>query len=183
MWSPLDLLALLFGIGLAWAQSPHPDAVTDDAELRRAPAAASGPPPASSRRADSVQLDRLHPDVDVPGAPSSPPPLTPAPAILSRWPDRSRRSCEHPVLRRQLGLLSTRKNWLPLVPGPALAIAGLPRGWVTGCWASGGVRGVLVGRVFVVELVAGAPVPSQSGRRTAAPQTGCGGEPVARGCR
>jgi len=41
MWSPLDLLALLFGIGLAWAQSPHPDAVTDDAELLAARRAAA----------------------------------------------------------------------------------------------------------------------------------------------
>ncbi|MHC9294163.1 TetR family transcriptional regulator [Mycobacterium sp. LTG2003] len=29
-WDSTDLLALLFSIGLAWAQSPHPDAVTDD---------------------------------------------------------------------------------------------------------------------------------------------------------
>lgn len=43
-WSPQDLLAMLFGIGLAWAQSPHPDAVTDDPELiatRRAAAVAA----------------------------------------------------------------------------------------------------------------------------------------------
>ncbi|RFZ65595.1 TetR/AcrR family transcriptional regulator [Mycobacterium marinum] len=26
-WHPMDLLVLLFGVGLAWAQSPHPDAV------------------------------------------------------------------------------------------------------------------------------------------------------------
>lgn len=30
VWAPLDLIALLFAIGLAWAQSPHPDAHTDD---------------------------------------------------------------------------------------------------------------------------------------------------------
>jgi AcrR family transcriptional regulator len=29
-WDPTDLIALLFGIGLAWAHLPHPDAVTDD---------------------------------------------------------------------------------------------------------------------------------------------------------
>lgn len=29
-WQPTDLLMLLFGIALAWAQSPHPDAVTTD---------------------------------------------------------------------------------------------------------------------------------------------------------
>ncbi|MBU9766248.1 TetR/AcrR family transcriptional regulator [Mycobacterium sp. TNTM28] len=29
-WDPTDLIVLLFGIGLAWAHLPHPDAVTDD---------------------------------------------------------------------------------------------------------------------------------------------------------
>ena len=29
-WRPMDLLVILFGVGLAWAQSPHPDAVTAD---------------------------------------------------------------------------------------------------------------------------------------------------------
>jgi AcrR family transcriptional regulator len=29
-WHPMDLLVLLFGVALAWAQSPHPDAVTAD---------------------------------------------------------------------------------------------------------------------------------------------------------
>lgn len=29
-WHPMDLLVLLFGVGLAWAQSPHPDAVATD---------------------------------------------------------------------------------------------------------------------------------------------------------
>jgi AcrR family transcriptional regulator len=29
-WQPTDLMALLFSIGLAWANSPHPDAATDD---------------------------------------------------------------------------------------------------------------------------------------------------------
>ncbi|MDT7754709.1 MAG: hypothetical protein QOH27_607, partial [Mycobacterium sp.] len=29
-WEPLDLLVILFGIGLAWAHWPDPHAVTDD---------------------------------------------------------------------------------------------------------------------------------------------------------
>ncbi|KAA1249705.1 helix-turn-helix transcriptional regulator [Mycobacterium simiae] len=29
-WQPMDLLILLFGVGLAWARSPHPDAVAVD---------------------------------------------------------------------------------------------------------------------------------------------------------
>jgi AcrR family transcriptional regulator len=29
-WQPMDLLVLLFGVALAWAQSPHPDAATVD---------------------------------------------------------------------------------------------------------------------------------------------------------
>ncbi len=29
-WRPIDLLVVLFSVGLAWAQSPHPDAVTAD---------------------------------------------------------------------------------------------------------------------------------------------------------
>jgi AcrR family transcriptional regulator len=29
-WQPLDLMVLLFSIGLAWANMPHPDTVTDD---------------------------------------------------------------------------------------------------------------------------------------------------------
>jgi AcrR family transcriptional regulator len=29
-WQPMDLLVLIFGIGLAWAQSPHPDVSTAD---------------------------------------------------------------------------------------------------------------------------------------------------------
>ncbi|WP_304107558.1 TetR family transcriptional regulator [Mycolicibacterium bacteremicum] len=29
-WAATDLIVMLFAIGLAWAQSPHPDAVTDD---------------------------------------------------------------------------------------------------------------------------------------------------------
>lgn len=32
-WHPLDLLILLFGVALAWAQSPHPDSVTTDPEV------------------------------------------------------------------------------------------------------------------------------------------------------
>jgi AcrR family transcriptional regulator len=30
VWEPTDLIALLLGIGLAWANSPHPDSLTDD---------------------------------------------------------------------------------------------------------------------------------------------------------
>ncbi|WP_328350540.1 TetR family transcriptional regulator [Mycobacterium sp. NBC_00419] len=30
VWQPFDLLMLLFGIGLAWAHSPDPNAVSDD---------------------------------------------------------------------------------------------------------------------------------------------------------
>ena len=29
-WEPANLMALLFSIGLAWANSPHPDVATDD---------------------------------------------------------------------------------------------------------------------------------------------------------
>jgi Tetracyclin repressor-like, C-terminal domain len=29
-WRPMDLLVLLFGVALAWAQSPHPAAATAD---------------------------------------------------------------------------------------------------------------------------------------------------------
>ncbi|OCB11424.1 TetR family transcriptional regulator [Mycolicibacterium porcinum] len=29
-WDPTDLIAMLFGIGLAWAHLPHPDVATDD---------------------------------------------------------------------------------------------------------------------------------------------------------
>ena len=32
-WQPIDLLVLLFAIGLAWAQLAHPDAVTQDAAV------------------------------------------------------------------------------------------------------------------------------------------------------
>lgn len=35
-WHPMDLLVLLFGVGLAWAQSPHPDAATDDPTVNAA---------------------------------------------------------------------------------------------------------------------------------------------------
>ncbi|RUP01356.1 MAG: TetR/AcrR family transcriptional regulator [Mycobacterium sp.] len=31
-WAPLELLVVLFGVGLSWAQSPHPDARTSDPE-------------------------------------------------------------------------------------------------------------------------------------------------------
>ncbi len=30
IWQPMDLLVLLFGIALAWAQSPHPDTMSTD---------------------------------------------------------------------------------------------------------------------------------------------------------
>ena len=39
--SPMDLLVLLFGIALAWAQSPHPDAVTADPAIIAARRAAA----------------------------------------------------------------------------------------------------------------------------------------------
>jgi AcrR family transcriptional regulator len=32
-WRPMDLLVLLFGLALAWAQSPHPGAITADREV------------------------------------------------------------------------------------------------------------------------------------------------------
>jgi len=40
-WKPLDLLVLLFGIALAWAQSPHRDALTDDPTVSAARRAAA----------------------------------------------------------------------------------------------------------------------------------------------
>ncbi|GAB3015928.1 TetR family transcriptional regulator [Mycobacterium bourgelatii] len=40
-WRPFDLLVLLFGVALAWAQSPHPDSVTDDPEVIAARRAAA----------------------------------------------------------------------------------------------------------------------------------------------
>ncbi|MDT5069699.1 MAG: hypothetical protein QOK02_5854 [Mycobacterium sp.] len=30
IWEPIDLLVLLFGVALAWAHMPHPDAANDD---------------------------------------------------------------------------------------------------------------------------------------------------------
>ena len=45
-WNPIDLLVLLFGVGLAWAQSPHPDAATAD------------PTVAAARRAAAVEAAR-----------------------------------------------------------------------------------------------------------------------------
>ncbi|OBF49032.1 TetR family transcriptional regulator [Mycobacterium sp. 852002-53434_SCH5985345] len=41
IWHPMDLLVLLFGIGLAWAQSPHPDAVATDPAISAARRAAA----------------------------------------------------------------------------------------------------------------------------------------------
>lgn len=40
-WRPLDLLILLFGVALAWAQSPHPDSVSADPEVIAARRAAA----------------------------------------------------------------------------------------------------------------------------------------------
>ncbi len=45
-WAPMDLLVMLFGIGLAWAQSPHPDA------------AAADPAVVAARRAAAVEAAR-----------------------------------------------------------------------------------------------------------------------------
>ncbi|OBI95805.1 TetR family transcriptional regulator [Mycobacterium asiaticum] len=45
-WRPMDLLVLLVGVGLAWAQSPHPDARTADPEV------------VATRRADVVEAAR-----------------------------------------------------------------------------------------------------------------------------
>jgi AcrR family transcriptional regulator len=45
-WRPMDLLVLLFGVALAWAQSPHPDAVTAD------------PAVVAARRAAAVEAAR-----------------------------------------------------------------------------------------------------------------------------
>jgi AcrR family transcriptional regulator len=40
-WHPMDLLVILFGVGLAWAQSPHPDATTGDPTIIAARRAAA----------------------------------------------------------------------------------------------------------------------------------------------
>jgi Tetracyclin repressor-like, C-terminal domain len=40
-WRPMDLLVLLFGVALAWAQSPHPDAVTAEPAIIAARRAAA----------------------------------------------------------------------------------------------------------------------------------------------
>jgi TetR/AcrR family transcriptional regulator len=40
-WNPMDLLVLLFGVALAWAQSPHPDAATGDPDIVAARRAAA----------------------------------------------------------------------------------------------------------------------------------------------
>ncbi|WP_292989802.1 TetR family transcriptional regulator [Mycobacterium sp.] len=45
-WNPMDLLVLLFGVGLAWAQSPHPDA------------SAADPAVVAARRAAAVEAAR-----------------------------------------------------------------------------------------------------------------------------
>lgn len=45
-WRPMELLVLLFGVGLAWAQSPHPDARSGDPEV------------VAQRRADVVEAAR-----------------------------------------------------------------------------------------------------------------------------
>jgi AcrR family transcriptional regulator len=36
VWTPVDLLAILFGVGLAWAQSPNPEVLGSTEELRAA---------------------------------------------------------------------------------------------------------------------------------------------------
>ncbi len=41
VWEPMDLLVMLFGIGLAWAQSPHPDALAVDPAIVAARRAAA----------------------------------------------------------------------------------------------------------------------------------------------
>ena len=41
LWTPVDLLAMLFGIGLAWAQSPSPEVLGATDELRAAQKAAA----------------------------------------------------------------------------------------------------------------------------------------------
>ncbi|MFV8162980.1 TetR family transcriptional regulator [Mycobacterium sp. 134] len=40
-WHPSDLIAMLFGIGLAWAHLPHPDVATDDPAVLAARRAAA----------------------------------------------------------------------------------------------------------------------------------------------
>ncbi|QLL05958.1 TetR family transcriptional regulator [Mycobacterium vicinigordonae] len=45
-WQPMELLVLLFGVGLSWALSPHPDARTTDSEV------------VARRRADVVEAAR-----------------------------------------------------------------------------------------------------------------------------
>jgi len=40
-WNPMDLLVLFFGVALAWAQSPHPDAATADLDIIAARRAAA----------------------------------------------------------------------------------------------------------------------------------------------
>ncbi|BDB41488.1 MULTISPECIES: TetR family transcriptional regulator [Mycobacterium] len=45
-WQPMELLVLLFGVGLSWALSPHPDARTSDPEV------------VARRRADVVEAAR-----------------------------------------------------------------------------------------------------------------------------
>ncbi|QRY51155.1 TetR family transcriptional regulator [Mycolicibacterium septicum] len=40
-WDPSDLIAMLFGIGLAWAHLPHPDVATDDPAVLAARRAAA----------------------------------------------------------------------------------------------------------------------------------------------
>ena len=39
-WQPMELLVVLFGVGLSWAQSPHPEARTCDPEVLAARRAA-----------------------------------------------------------------------------------------------------------------------------------------------
>lgn len=46
VWQPMELLVLLFGVGLSWALSPHPDARTADPDV------------VARRRADVVEAAR-----------------------------------------------------------------------------------------------------------------------------
>ncbi|WP_459758591.1 hypothetical protein [Mycobacterium riyadhense] len=59
--TPFDRAVLLFGIGLAWAHSPAPEAATDDPTPSRTPRRRrrSRPPASSLSGADPASVDRL----------------------------------------------------------------------------------------------------------------------------
>ncbi len=57
VWEPADLIALLIGIGLAWANSPHPDSLTDDPAI------------IARRRAAPSKLPRIIATTDGQGVP------------------------------------------------------------------------------------------------------------------